>query len=315
VPALASGVSSASLGRALRHAGVTDATADRAAVVLAELDVAVYSTGRLATTQLAARALAAARAVDAEAVRRTSTRTVAKILLATAFGIATTQGGAMPEPLTRAFDQGVTAYRHGDFGNAERLFARIAARAPRAADAWANYGTAAWARGDTAYAAIGWQRALRLDPLDHEVRDRLDAVQPTAFGDAAYVPPVPIDPVAATALVLWLAAWLLLAMPVRRRPSLAHPAVGGTLTLALLLLGTALELQRQSSVRDLGALRSGRSLLEAPSPGAASVAMASAGEVGAVGAREGAWVRVVLDDERAGWVPVSAVVPLDDPAH
>ena len=315
VPALAGGVSSTSLARALRRAGVTDATAERAAIILAELDVAAYSSASAATPPLIARALAAAREVDAEAVRPTGSRTAAKVLLAAALGLAVSQGDAMPEPLTRAFEQGVRAYQHGDFGSAERLFARVASRAPRAADAWANYGTAAWARGDTAHAAVGWQRALRLDPLDREVRDRLDAVQPTALGDAAYVPPVPIDPAAAAALALWLAAWLLLALPASRRPPLAHPAVGGALTLALRLLGTALELQRRSSERGLGALRSGRSLVEAPSPAAASVAMVSAGEVGAFGAREGAWMHVVIDDERAGWVPVAAVVPLDDPLH
>jgi hypothetical protein len=43
--------------------------------------------------------------------------------------------------------------------------------------------------------------------------------------------------------------------------------------------------------------------------------VASAGEVGAFGAREGAWVRVVLDSEHAGWVPVAAVIPLDNPVN
>jgi len=315
VPALAGGVSSGSLARLLRRAGVTDSTAERAAAVLADLDVAAYSAGGTTTAQLTARALVAARGVDAEAVRQTPRRNLATVLLVATVGAAVSQGGAMPEPLARAFDQGVSAYRHGDFGRAERLFARVATRAPRAADAWANYGTAAWARGDTAHAAVGWQRALRLEPLDQQTRDRLDAVQPAAFGDPAYVPPLPIDPLAASALALWLAAWLLLALPARRRPSLAHPAVGATLTLALLLLGAALELESRSSVRGLGALRSGRSLLEAPSPGAAGAAMASAGEVGSTGAREGAWVRVVLDHERAGWVPVAAVIPLADPVN
>jgi hypothetical protein len=41
----------------------------------------------------------------------------------------------------------------------------------------------------------------------------------------------------------------------------------------------------------------------------------SAGEVGALGAREGAWVRVTVDGERAGWAPVASVIPLDDPLH
>lgn len=318
VPSLADGVGSAPLARSLRRAGVTDAAAERAAAVLAELDVAAFSSGQVVSTELVTRALAAARAVDAEAVRPAATpsggrSTVLVLLGAAALGAAVVRLGAMPEPLSRAFDGGVMAYRQGDFAGAERLFARVSARAPRAVDAWANFGTAAWARGDTARASVGWQRALRLDPLDVEIRDRLNAVQPTSFGDAAYVPPVPVNIVAALALALWVAGWLLFALPPERRPSPASAGAGGALTLALLLLGGTLQLGRRADARGLGALRNARSLLDAPSAGAGSVATVSAGEVGAIGAREGAWVRIVLDDERSGWAPVAAVIPLDDP--
>jgi len=318
VPALADGVARAPLARMLRHAGVTDAAADRASAVLAELDVAAFSADQVVSPELVARALAVARAVDIEAVRPASgpraARAIAFLALGVgALGMAALHLGAMPEPLSRAFDEGVTAYRQDDFAAAERLFARVSARAPRAEDAWANFGTAAWARGDTARASVGWQRALRLDPLDGEIRERLNAVQPTSFGDPAYVPPVPVNGVAAAALAFWLAAWTLFALaPVRRR-SLASAGAGGALTLSLLLVGAAFELQRRVGVNGVGALRNARTLLDAPSAGAASVATSSAGEVGAIGPREGAWVRVILDDERAGWVPAAAVIPLDDP--
>lgn len=322
VPALADGVSAIPLGRVLRRAGVTDATSDRAAAILAELDVAAFATGRAVSQELVARALAAARAVDAEAVRAdaVATRRASRLILFGALGLGASgavafQLGAMPEPLVRAFGDGVAAYQRGDFARAERLFARVSVRAPRAADAWANFGTAAWARGDTALASVGWQRALRLDPLDDETRDRLDTVQSISYRDAAYVPPIPVDAFAAAALTLWIAAWLGLAAPSSRRPPLVRSGVGGALALGILLLGATLELANRTATHGLGALRTGRPLLDAPSAGAPAAATASAGEVGAIGAREGVWVRIELDDARAGWVPVAAVVPLDDPVE
>jgi len=316
VPALRDGVASALLGRILRRAGVTDATADRASSVLAGLDVAAFSASHVVPPELVARAYAVARAVDAEAIRPVAARGAARLVVVGAIGLGVlgaTMSGAMPEPLARAFADGVTAYHRGDFATAERLFARISARAPRAADAWANLGTAAWARGDTALAAVGWQRALRLDPLDGESRDRLRVLQSPAVGDAAYVAPVPVDAVALGALLLWIVAWVVLAVPPRRRRPVATPLAGGAATLALLLLLATLELQHDASPHGLGALRTGRALLAAPAGDGTSVAVADAGEVGAIGAREGAWVRLVLDGDRAGWVPVATVVPLDDP--
>ncbi|HET9010284.1 MAG TPA: SH3 domain-containing protein, partial [Gemmatimonadaceae bacterium] len=209
------------------------------------------------------------------------------------------------------FGDGVQAYERGQFANAQRLFARTASRVPRAADAWANLGTAAWARGDTAHAVLGWQRALRLDPLDDDTRDRLAAVQPPVIGAPGYVPPLPADALAVVALALWMAAWLGLAVQAVRRTPHLRPVAGGALAVALVALAAALELQDRAGVRGLGVLRGTRALLESPTPGAPSAATATAGEVAAVGVREGAWVRVSFGEGRAGWLPAAAVVTLD----
>ena len=62
-----------------------------------------------------------------------------------------------------------------------RATSRRSPRTSRArADAWANIGTAAYSAGDTARALVGWQRALRLEPLAADVRDRLDLISPDA---------------------------------------------------------------------------------------------------------------------------------------
>jgi hypothetical protein len=79
----------------------------------------------------------------------------------------------------------------------------------------------------------------------------------------------------------------------------------------VIALGGALELRDRAEVHGLGVLRSGRELLDAPTAAAPPAATGAAGEVGALGAREGAWVRITLDGSRAGWLPVAAILPLD----
>jgi tetratricopeptide (TPR) repeat protein len=218
---------------------------------------------------------------------------------------------ALPDALTKAFSAGVSAYDRGDFGAAEQLFARVALRVPRAADAWANYGTAAWASGDSAVAARGWQRALRLDPLDDETRTRLSLLQPASLRAPAYVAPVPVDAVALVALALWVGAWLALAIPPHRRPAATRSVAGGAIALAVLALAATLELRDRVEARDLGVVRSTGVLRDAPSESGAQIASAGAGETGALGAREGLWVRVTLDAGRAGWMPAAGILPLD----
>ncbi len=298
------------LARLLRRAGVTEPTALTAELLLDRLDQAAFSPSGIVEPSLVAHALASAAAVDAEAVRPlASGPVVAGALIVGMLAVVT--AGAMSDAVRKSFDDGVRAYERGEFAASHRLFARSAARAPRAADAWANLGAASWARGDTAHAMLGWQRALRLDPLDEETRERMTAVQPQIITAPAYVPPLPVNAVALVALVLWAGAWIALAVQAAWRTPFLRPIAGGALACAVVALAAGLELQDRAAVRGLGALRGARELRDAPSADGAPVAAAVAGEVGALGPREGAWVRLVLDGARAGWVPAAAVLPLD----
>jgi hypothetical protein len=54
-----------------------------------------------------------------------------------------------------------------------------------------------------------------------------------------------------------------------------------------------------------------RALVETPGGDAPALATAGAGEAGRLGARESGWVFLTLDATRAGWVPASAVMPID----
>jgi hypothetical protein len=311
IPSLTVATSHSPLGRQLRRAGVTDATAAVAEALLDRLDGAAFSASGRSDAQLTIEAAAVAGAVDDEAIRPRSTGTTARALLLFALVLGGGALHAIPESATRAFDDGVRAYEQNQPIVAERLFARTATRVPRATDAWANFGTAAWTANDSARAAYGWQRALRLDPLDAESRERLSAVAPIAIDATGYVPPLPVNLLAGGALALWALAWLALALPPARRPAAVRGLGGGAIVVAVVALLTALELEQRLEPRGLAVLRGPLTLLEDPSPAGAPSGSGVVGEVGRVGPREGEWVRITLDGARAGWVPVGGIIPLD----
>ncbi len=295
--------------RELRRAGVTADSADAAGMLLDRLDAAAFSAAGAIDPAALGAVGAVFKAIDAEAVPRPAMVPRALLVLVVATTLATALP-ALPEGLTTTFSQGVEAYDRGAYAASQRLFARVVARAPRAVDAWANLGAAAWSRGDSAAAVRAWQRALRLDPLDADARERLDLVQPPLVRAKGYVPPLPVNALAMAALACWIAAWLTLAVPPVRRPRNARPVAGGSLALAVVLLAGALEMRDRLRPEGLAVLRSSGVLLEAPGSQAAA-ASANVGETGRLGAREGAWVRIALDNSRAGWVPVANVLLLD----
>ena len=81
---------------------------------------------------------------------------------------------------------GVTAYSEGDFSKAETLWLVLGETCPDDADLWYNIGNAAFQTGDNAHAALGFERALKLDPSNEDARynlsilarhlDQIDAV-------------------------------------------------------------------------------------------------------------------------------------------
>ena len=301
------------LARALRLAGVTDSVSESASALAAQLDASAFSAEGTATKGALHEAIAIVRAIDVESIRLSRVRGTRALLLVAAVVLSAGVVSAFPDGLTRTFAEGVSAYDHAAFTTSQRLFARVAARAPRAADAWANLGAAAWSRGDSASAARAWQRAMRLEPLDDESRDRLEAFVPPILTANGYVPPVPVSAVAFAALVCWLAAWILLALPIQVRPFASRAIAGGALAVSVVLLLGALELNERLDPSSLGVLRTTRPLTEAPGS-TAQLASGNIGETARLGAREGAWVWIAIDRGRAGWVPASSVLPLDAPA-
>lgn len=299
------------LAHALRRCGVSTQVAADAERLLRRLDECAFAAAGYLFSDAARRALELYRAVDREALTRGELAlrpAVIAIVLTIGLGAAL---HALPASDARAsFVHGVSEYYGGHYASARNAFARAAVAEPRSPDAWANLGTAAWAAGDTAGAIAGWQRALRLDPLADDVRDRLEAVRPSSFSSAGYVVPVPLSLVVWLAALAWVAAWASAAMhALRRRPGARGTAfaLGGA---SLLLALAALDMNVRQDARALAVVRLDTPLSTVPALGGERVGSVGAGEVARITGRQGVWMRLSLDGGREGWLDATQVIPL-----
>jgi hypothetical protein len=299
------------LARALRRSGVSREVAGECEALMRELDGAAYSRERALATNAAARAAALYQRADAEALPREEIRLplslLGMLLVATTLAVGTAVAGSTTIAL---FDEGVAAYSRQEYRAAQDAFREVARREPRAADGWANLGTASWAVGDTARAVAGWQHALRLEPLATDVRDRVDLAHGLPISSAGFVPPVPLSLVGGIALALWLGGWSIAAVLARRTKRMTSPLTAAIIAGAIALVAT-FGLEEQLSGRHVGVVRSTVQLLEEPVLGAGRGANALVGEVVRVKAVRGAWALILLDDGRDGWMAASNVISLD----
>ena len=300
------------LVRALRRSGVTMEVAREADALLEEFDSAVYSGAGKSIDEGAKRAVDVLRRVDEEArpriVRRSSYSLGSVALLGLSLGIA------QSEPSAReSFDHGSREYEARRFARAERFFADAARADPMSPDAWANFGTAAWAARDTAAAVIGWQRALRLDPLSGDVRSRLDLTPGFGGSALASVPPVSESAVAIAGGSAWVLAWLVLAVGIwRRKAAFRYAAYAlGIVAVACAVAGVrvreAFDARRLAVVVDADRLRS------LPVLGSEAGAPVLTGEVARTVREEGVWSLVRLGDEREGWLETDHLEPIARP--
>ena len=296
--------------RALRRRGVTRETAIQAAQLHSELDAAVFGGGPgLADPTMAARAAAIFDAIDREATRRRAALgklgvVSALVLAVSATDVAASQG---PSADAQVFERGVALYRAGAYASAQRVFASMASADPRAVDAWANAGTSAWQAHDTATAAVAWQRALRLDPLDGDTRDRLDLIPGFHNGFLGDVPPVSVSLVAWIGLVAWLAAWGL--QPIGRRWATAVAGTGFVVATASFVGG--LRLSEIAHGRQTAVVRSAERLRSTPSLGSDLAEEVMLGETVRTPTARTTWTFVRLRDGREGWLPSERLVPLE----
>ena len=289
------------LERALRRAGVSDATASRAEAQLRELDAAAYSPGGELSPNAAKRASELARAVDAEALARSELPfwipavLVAALLLGATAAIAATSASA-------AFASGVSSYLRRDYVAARGAFADAVGMEPRSADSWANYGTAAWVAGDTASAILGWREALALEPNAEDIRPRLSLVRPLEFGAPGWVPSVPAHGAVWLGAALWMVAWAF-GWAWRASPGTLVRGVAPLAAAALLLGVIAAEIDARVSGSDAAVVRRTLALTTDPAVGMDRGPAVGTGEIVRVASRRGAWAQVVASDAREGWVP------------
>jgi len=311
-----------SLAAALRHEGVTAATAQVLVAQLRALDEAVFRGASAAQAPSAAALAACIVDVDAEA-RRGGRRAaaseagdangarVAGVALLILLGAAAPLLARQDAVAERSWALAQTAYAGGDFRLAERHFFDVARRNADHSNAWANLGTAAWMASDTARAVQGWQRALRLRPMDREMRDRLATVRAVQDRGAARVPPVPVHVPAALLALVWCLGWWRLtrrawrAQPIRARAA-ALLAAG-----ALLAVG-GFSMDRIQRGRDAAVASRSEPLRALPVLGAEMGPAPLAGEVAEVLARQGAWAQVRFDGGRQGWMAAEFLLPLGD---
>ncbi len=303
----------AALKQLALRAGVTLATAERARGFIADLNAASFSaTGEWASDGVQ-RAYDIYRALDREARPPRTSRAPATVS-ALALALALAAAAHASDGAHTLFARGVDAYAHGRFAASARDFADLTIHEPRAPDAWANFGTAAYSAGDTARAMIGWQRALRLEPLAVDVRDRIDLISPAGPSSPGFVPALPPLPLAALAAVLWLVAWLSIAWQSRKRGDTAPPfRVAMPIVAAcaaLFFAGATLLLDERINAPNLAVIAKDEPLHVLPALASDRGATLRTGDIARVLEVEGAWARVSADGGRAGWLDAAALVSI-----
>jgi tetratricopeptide (TPR) repeat protein len=304
--------SNGALARAARRAGVSTAVANQAEVLLTELDRAAFGGAHEKVKDAAKRAWHIYRDIDRQARSRDSLRAAATgaaigvmllVLAHTAVAIQATESDA-----ARGFGAGVTAYRAGRYSEAARHFGAAATVEPRAPDAWMNYGTASWQAADTARAVVGWQRALRLEPLATDAREALVLVDLPVDESLGDVPPLPVAALALVAASLWCLAWITVA--IRMRKAGATTVALGGIALSLTFAAIAFTAHSVVAGRGLAVLDATGALRALPALAAEYGAVARVGEVARIVERRGDWTRIALAGARDGWVEHALLVKL-----
>lgn len=300
------------LARALRRAGVSPDTAERADSLLRDLDAAAYAGTGEFPAHAARDAKTVARAVDSEALARRELPFWLPLLLVGV--LLAGAGAAMASDMARSqFMRGVSAYLRQDFAASRDAFAEAVENEPASADAWANYGTASWTIADTAGAVLGWRQALSLDPGASELHQRLDAVRGASLTSPGWVPHLPRNATVLIFALMWVGAWMIawLAPRVRAWPGLGRMAL--PLGVFALLAGlVAIETETRITGKRLAVVRRTTSLTSDPAIGMDRGPNVGIAEIVRTVGSRGSWTRVEATDDREGWIPTSQLLRLAD---
>lgn len=213
------------------------------------------------------------------------------------------------------------AYEHRAFVDAAKRFAELAKQSPLDPDVLTNWGTAAWAAGDTVNAVIAWQRAARMQPLAADLQERVSLLPAGARGGVANVAMIPVPWLVDAAIAGWCIAWLLVAFRARRLRGVPAFARTGASTwirnVAMTLIvvacaagGAAIWGVRALDATDLAVVSRPETMRVAPGVDADAMGGVTTGDVVRVVEYRESWQRVQHADGRRGWLPAVRLVAL-----
>lgn len=316
--------------RVLRRGGVTRATTRDVMTLLERLDElgfaelepdaasAQWATGaaRLVTELL--------RRIDTEALprgRQFGVPTLIAIIALSGALQALNAPRALAAQSPNARESAVQSYERRAFSDASERFAALAVQDPDNADALANWGTAAWANGDTVSAVIAWQRASRIDPLALDLQERVSLLPSGARGGVADIPMIPVRLLLRLAIALWLIGWLVFGIrawrahnDVQFRGTNSSRWMHGGATLAVVLslaaAGGGWWGLRALDASGLAVVARPETLRIAPGTDADAMGGVTTGDVVRVDDVRESWTRVTHADGRRGWLPAQRLVAL-----
>lgn len=313
--------------RVLRRRGVTPETADALQSKLSSLDLAAFAPANneagSGSASLSADVIALYDRVDSEAIERRHQRLL-KVTKRTSGTVATLVIGAMwlfgttdrLDAQGGEWKEATDAYKNHQFQDAVSAFGVLAFSAPRDADVLANWGTAAWAAGDTVTAVLAWQRAARLDPLAADIREHLMLLPSGSRDGIADVPLIPVTMLGYLGIALWAAGWLLAAALLWRRRSRLEPMpimnmlAGACLVFGAISAATSFWGARQLHSDRLAVVRRPETLRETPQSESNALGGAATGDVVRIEEVAADWVRVEHADGRSGWMPTDRLMLL-----
>lgn len=200
------------------------------------------------------------------------------------------------------------AYAKRAFTEASQRFGALADVYPHDPSILVNWGTAAWALGDTVSAVIAWQRAARMEPFASDVQERMRLLPAGARGGIADVPMVPVTLLGVSAVVLWIVGWGLVVVWFRRAQW--GMAAVSMIALALASAGGAWWGARVLDASALSVVLRPETMRLAPGIDANAMGGVSTGDVVRVVESRETWLHVVHADGRRGWLPVGRVAAM-----
>ncbi|MEP6763834.1 MAG: SH3 domain-containing protein [Gemmatimonadaceae bacterium] len=330
--------------RLLRRRGVTRETTRDILAQLAKLDIASFASQNVVdvidspntsdtiafaiATQVAtltSESLALYDRVDGEALLSVKSRSrkvklagrMSLVLLLVAAGSAAIPPASQAQDASpSAWEAASTAYKNRQFGLAANGFKTIAAQLPRDADALSNWATSAWAASDTVSAVIGWQRAVRLDPLAADLREHMLMLPAGAREGVAEVPLVPVTLLGYGGTVAWVVAWVALTWILWRRRAKKAPmpvvrnAALVVVVLSAACIGISFLGARQLRTVGLAVVVRPETIRSGPDVDADALGGAATGDIVRVKQRQQLWSLVLHADGREGWIPSDRITAL-----